>query len=304
MSNTNPLVSIVIPVYNGSNYLKDAIDSALAQTYKNIEIIVVNDGSNDNGKTERIARSYGKKIRYFKKNNGGVASAINFGIKKMKGEWFIWLSHDDRISSDRLETDLAALGNNYLVSFTDIHSIDGNNNIINKITYNKRVIDSAVDCWEANGLHMCSMTISSRCIEHIGYLDENNLYSQDVEFTLKLSSLYPIIHNPVGKTFVRMHAESGTYQKLSKRTGNNKYLASVIKRDLSIEGFFPNYAQMNRLEKSKAQNWMGEFYRVLEEYPEAIKCYRASYALSPSIKLLVKKSFGPKFITLISKVYS
>ena len=65
-----PLISIIIPVYNGSNYLRDAINSALAQTYTNIEIIVVNDGSNDNGETEKIALSYGEKIRYFSKENG------------------------------------------------------------------------------------------------------------------------------------------------------------------------------------------------------------------------------------------
>ncbi|MBW2174032.1 MAG: glycosyltransferase, partial [Deltaproteobacteria bacterium] len=57
-----PKVSIVIPVFNGSNYLSEAIDSALAQTYKNIEVIVVNDGSSDNGATDEIARSFGVKI--------------------------------------------------------------------------------------------------------------------------------------------------------------------------------------------------------------------------------------------------
>ena len=81
----NPLVSIIIPVYNGSNYVKEAIDSALAQTYKNIEVIVVNDGSTDN--TEKIVKSYGDKIRYFYKENGGVASALNLAIENSKGEY-------------------------------------------------------------------------------------------------------------------------------------------------------------------------------------------------------------------------
>ena len=89
----NPKVSIIIPCYNGEKYLKNAIDSALSQSYENIEVIVVNDGSEDD--TEKIALEYGKKIRYFKKKNGGVSSALNLGIKEMEGEYFSWLSHDE-----------------------------------------------------------------------------------------------------------------------------------------------------------------------------------------------------------------
>ena len=67
----NPTVSIVIPVYNGANYLRAAIDSALAQTYPDIEIIVVNDGSDDGGETRDVLVSFGSRIRYLEKNNGG-----------------------------------------------------------------------------------------------------------------------------------------------------------------------------------------------------------------------------------------
>ncbi len=89
------LVSIIIPVYNGANYLREAIDSALAQTWPQREVLVINDGSADNGATEGIALSYGERIRYFFKPNGGVASALNYGIQHMRGEFFSWLSHDD-----------------------------------------------------------------------------------------------------------------------------------------------------------------------------------------------------------------
>ncbi|PKN02630.1 hypothetical protein CVU76_01155 [Candidatus Dojkabacteria bacterium HGW-Dojkabacteria-1] len=105
----HPKVSIVIPVYNGSNYVKEAIDSALSQTYDNVEVIVVNDGSTDGGKTDEICKSYGDRIRYFLKENGGVASALNMGIGKMEGEYFSWLSHDDVYYPEKVERQIEAL---------------------------------------------------------------------------------------------------------------------------------------------------------------------------------------------------
>ena len=99
----NPKVSIIIPVYNGSDFMKEAIDSAINQAYKSIEIIVINDGSKDDGKTKNIALSYGNNIRYFEKENGGVATALNLGIKEMTGEYFSWLSHDDYYYPKKIE---------------------------------------------------------------------------------------------------------------------------------------------------------------------------------------------------------
>ena len=106
----NPLVTIVIPVYNGANYLNESISSALEQTYKNIEIIVVNDGSTDDGETEKIALSYGDKIKYLSKPNGGVSSALNLCIENMKGEWLSWLSHDDLYYPTKVEEEVNYVG--------------------------------------------------------------------------------------------------------------------------------------------------------------------------------------------------
>ena len=142
----NPKISIIIPVYNGSNYMKEAIDSAINQTYKNYEIIVVNDGSNDNGETEKIALEYGNKIKYYHKKNGGVSSALNYGIEKMTGEYFSWLSHDDVYTNDKIQNQINALNkysfqNKYIVC-CKTKQIDKNSKELKEIK-NKKVIKNA-----------------------------------------------------------------------------------------------------------------------------------------------------------------
>ena len=87
-------ISIIIPVYNGSNYLVRALDSALAQTYKNIEIIVVNDGSTDD--TEQIIRSFtDERIRLINQSNQGVAAALNMGLLNARAELVSRFDADD-----------------------------------------------------------------------------------------------------------------------------------------------------------------------------------------------------------------
>ncbi len=95
MSPYEPLVSIVIPVYNGADYLTEAIESALNQTYQKTEVLVVDDGSDDGGATRRAVDPYLPRIWYLSKENGGVSSALNLAVREMRGEWLSWLSHDD-----------------------------------------------------------------------------------------------------------------------------------------------------------------------------------------------------------------
>ncbi len=157
----NPKVSIIIPVYNGSDYVAEAIDSALAQTYFNYEVIVVNDGSKDNNATDKICRSFGKKIRYYQKPNGGVASALNFGIKKMTGEYFSWLSHDDLYYPEKLAKQIKFLKKQTknTICYTDYDLVDSYNNLIRnvKITPPKEYLIS--NLLLKSFLHGCSLLI-------------------------------------------------------------------------------------------------------------------------------------------------
>lgn len=97
----NPLVSIIIPCHNQGHFISQAIESALAQTYQNIEVVVVNDGSTDN--TRKVMESYGEQIQYIEKENGGPSSARNSGVLGSSGEWLQFLDADDIITSNKIE---------------------------------------------------------------------------------------------------------------------------------------------------------------------------------------------------------
>ena len=94
-------VSIVIPVHNAERYLGECLDSALDQTYADVEVIAVDDGSTDS--SPEILNGYADRVRVFRKPNGGTASALNHGYRQMRGEWFKWLSADDALKPHALD---------------------------------------------------------------------------------------------------------------------------------------------------------------------------------------------------------
>ena len=138
----NPKVTILIPVYNGSNFIKQAIQSAINQTYKNIEILVINDGSTDNGKTEKVIKEFGDKVKYIKKENGGVASALNLGIKEATGEYIAWLSHDDIYLPNKIEKEIKALEkleDKNTIIFSNFELIDENGITFSTTNFTKNI---------------------------------------------------------------------------------------------------------------------------------------------------------------------
>ncbi len=99
-------ISVIIPVYNTEKYLRRCFDSVIAQDYKNLEIVIINDGSEDN--SEQIINEYKNKypelISYYKKENSGVADTRNFGIEKAQGDYIMFLDSDDYIDKALLKT--------------------------------------------------------------------------------------------------------------------------------------------------------------------------------------------------------
>jgi len=256
----NPKVSIIIPAYNASNYLKEAVDSALNQTYKNIEIIVVNDGSNDNNKTRQIALSYGERIKYFEKENGGVSTALNLGIKNMTGDYFSWLSHDDIYYPNNIEEHIKYLRgteNKKIITFTSFNLIDDNSNIlleqtsncINLYDYKSSIIKpySSLFCGEING---CSVLIPKHVFNEVGYFNETLRISQERDMWYRIMKKKYIFFNiPIITSSIRIHSEqvSTTNPNVTLETNNKimEYLEDLSKDEMiSFEGSVYNFYQV------------------------------------------------------------
>lgn len=207
-------VSIVIPVFNGENYLRQAIDSALSQTYPYVEVIVVDDGSTDG--TARLCQSYGDKIQYFYKENGGVSSAVNLGISKMQGEYFSWLSHDDVYHPDKIEKQIKALHcstdkttivhGNFNVSNEKYHSVSC---VQNDAIYTKARMENSVLPVLLTAIHGCVPLIHKSHFERAGVFDESLPLTQDYDFFFRIMRGAQSIFLTEPLVDVRLHKTAG-----------------------------------------------------------------------------------------------
>lgn len=212
-----PLVSIIIPVYNGIDYLAQAIDSALNQTYPNVEIIVVNDGSSDDGATDHLARSYGDKIRYFSKENGGVSSALNFGIEKMKGEYFSWLSHDDIYMPNKIQLSVNALmdfgEDNIVICGTRYINAEGRSilHINRKLKSSYSGLELFRECLiNKINLNGCALLIPREAFRSCGTFSDL-VFCQDMECWLRMMIVgYKFIVIPDKLSLMRIHRNQVT----------------------------------------------------------------------------------------------
>lgn len=228
MAQFNPLVSIVIPVYNGSNFLREAIASALAQTYKNLEIIVVNDGSTDD--TEEIALSYGDRIRYFKKENGGTSTALNLAIENMRGTYFSWLSHDDLYYPQKIQRNIEALAKLDNKDTIIISDLDGMTD--HTPTFKTALYQEHMDAYPSrkqsylypvvyNKTHGCTHLIPKKVFDAVGLFDVDERVAHDFEFYYRAFAKFP--HYYINEPLVTARDSTSRQGKRSHTRGNVEY---------------------------------------------------------------------------------
>lgn len=229
-------VSIIIPVYNTQDYLKECIDSALSQTYKKIQVIAVNDGSTDDSLS--ILKKYSDKIEIISKENGGTASALNLGIKNMKGEWFKWLSADDLLYPSAIEElvnvakKLTNVENIIFYSNYDIIDTDGNTikqfiepnyNNLDQFEFNTILLDHYI----GNGT---TSLIHKSALDKYGLFDETIGFQEDYELWMRYCLQYNCRLHLIPKILAkyRIHQNQLTSQKVGKSLKNAERVRQIV----------------------------------------------------------------------------
>ncbi|MGB9596142.1 MAG: glycosyltransferase family 2 protein [Candidatus Poribacteria bacterium] len=182
-----PLVSVIIPVYNQEKYIKECIDSVINQSYANVEIIVVDDGSTD--KTPDILRAYGDKIKYIRQENQGPSSAINNGIKSANGSLICWLGSDDLYMPNKIEHQVELLQREQSISivYSDYITIDSYGNEINKVHILHPPQEKfARTMLIRNFINGSTVMMRRECLDKVGYYDESLRADPDGDMWFRL----------------------------------------------------------------------------------------------------------------------
>ena len=190
---TEPKVSVIMPAFNRSKIIMDSIKSVLDQSYSDFELIVVDDGSTDN--TFEIAGSVNDaRVKCLRKENGGPASARNYGIKHAKGEYIAFIDSDDQWLVDHVETLIIILRQDKEVglvySALQVVNYDGSKMGVSGELFDKNKLERK--CY----ISLSATILRRECIERVGLFDENPFLRQsheDWEFFLRFSDVYKII---------------------------------------------------------------------------------------------------------------
>ena len=266
--NRNIKVSVVMPTYNGSKYIKRAIDSILAQTYTNFEFVIVDDGSTDN--TAEIIHSFkDERIKYIYQENRGPASAYNTGFKNASTDFIFIMDHDDYSYPIRIEKQLEYLIKNNLGvcgSFFYINNeekgfMEGKQPPINHEDIKRELLFRP---WTLFNPTLC---IQKSVFNEYGFYDDRIKVGYDYDYLLRISD-YVVCGN------IPEYLYKWTLQKKSYGNVHNMEGHEIFQR-ISIEKL-----DSSRLSLSKKERhfYKGMVYYYTNSFLKAAKCFLKSIA--------------------------
>lgn len=246
MQSTEELVSIVVPVYNVEQYLKDCLDSILQQSYPNIELIIINDGSTDGSKEIVIPFLSDKRVKYIEQENKGLSGARNTGLKNALGKYIVFVDSDDYIEKNMLKEIVFLMETHHLdlVRFNADAFVDGLNESLKESNYDFSHRLEENKLYKEESLNLNRRTFSSSvCL----YLTTRELIMAN-----HLAFYENILHeDELFTTQVFLHTKRMMYKNVSYY--HRRYRSNSIMTDLSSEKkelSFDSYRVLfNELEK-------------------------------------------------------
>ena len=231
-------VTIAIPVHNGANYLGEAIESALCQSHPETEIIVVDDGSDDDGQTLAVAHAFGDRIRTLQQPNMGVAVALNTALAHASGRLFSWLSHDDLFEPGKTERQvriLDTLDREDVCLFSDLSWIDASG----CITGEQRLDPAALAlnprlAFYEGLINGCTILIARDLLLRVGGFDTRYPYTQDYRMWWRLTREAHFVHVPHCLLRSRLHPDQGSHRR-DALSENSAFWSDVLDETSEVE---------------------------------------------------------------------
>lgn len=237
----HPKVTVLMPVYNGGRFLREAVDSILKQTYRNFEFIVINDGSTDN--TCDILRTYSdSRLFVFEQKNLGIIASLNKGIKLSQGEYIARMDADDISEPDRLAKQVEFLDNHPAIGVLGIISkiIDEQANELPKLnlpTNHKNILARLLldNCF----VHS-SIMLRKNLFETHGYYSKNAILCEDYELFLRLSCVTQLANLPMPLHRYRMNYSTGIsiVKRSKQKEMRDQIRRAFIEKHCSIDKTF------------------------------------------------------------------
>lgn len=239
MQSNNPLVSIVIPVHNGEKYIRESLDSCLGQTYEDIEVIVVDDKSED--KTLSILQEYQQKDQRVKvipvEKQNGLGNVINIGIKQSKGKYIARMDADDIMYRDRIAQQSQYLESNpnCVAVGGQIDIIDFNSDIIGHREYSQNDQDLKKNRFLFQPFAHPAVMLRKATLEEVGLYPENLWKIEDVKLFLILSTKGEFANLPDTVLKYRMTFETESQSKMVEHFKKTNDIRNWAIQNLNIK---------------------------------------------------------------------
>jgi glycosyltransferase involved in cell wall biosynthesis len=231
----SPLVSVVIPVYNGAKFLGAAIESVLAQTYQPIELIIVDDGSTDD--SPELIDSYGSRVVAVRQKNGGVGRARNAGILSARGDFVAFLDQDDWWMSDKVEKQVRVFLTNDRVGLVHTgvdHYDELTAAFVKPLDPSSRPEELVGNCYDrlllGNHIYNSSVMVRKSTLDAVGGLDVEICGNtvQDYDLWLRFAQQTAFAYLPDKLLVIRLHREQGRWNRRQMLTQELRLLERLM----------------------------------------------------------------------------